>query len=301
MKKLRVGITCVGSLIAQGIIKSIRKSDLSQDIEMIGFEYFPGMIGSYWVDQTYLMPDILKENISEEDYLGVLIKHILDQQIRFLFVGMDFELPMMSRNKKRILSETGCDIIVSPIEVIRIADDKYLTFEFLKQHDLPHPKTRLPDQADDIAFPVIVKPRIGERSRNVFVVRNEEELRDRLARVPRPVIQEVVGTQDEEYTCGVLFLGGEVKTKIFLRRYLRDGNTNLAFHSSKIPRPIQDYVAKISQKLQPYGPCNFQLRLGQDGVPKLFEINARFSGTTYMRTLFGLNEVAYLLYLLSGE
>ena len=43
----------------------------------------------------------------------------------------------------------------------------------------------------------------------------------------------------------------------------------------------------------PYGPCNFQFRLDSFGIPRVFEINARFSGTTYMRTLSGFDEVAW--------
>jgi carbamoyl-phosphate synthase large subunit len=31
------------------------------------------------------------------------------------------------------------------------------------------------------------------------------------------------------------------------------------------------------------------------GVPKIFEINARHSGTTYIRSLYGFNEVEYIL------
>ena len=48
--------------------------------------------------------------------------------------------------------------------------------------------------------------------------------------------------------------------------------------------------------------CNFQLRLDSDGLPKLFEINARHSGTTYIRALYGFNEVEYILeYLLNNR
>jgi len=301
LKKIGVGVTCVGSLISQGIIKSIRQSDLKGEVELTGFEYFPDTIGSYWVERTYLMPDILKKGITEEEYLAVLKKHILDHGIRFLFIGMDFELPMMSRNRARIRQETGCDVISSSPEVIETADDKYLTFEFLKRHSLPFPRTWLPGEEEAIRYPAIVKPRTGERSRNVHLVKDAKDLREKLPTVGNPVIQEAVGTRDREYTCGILFLDEEVRTRIFLRRYLRDGNTSLAFHSPGTPDSVREYVEEIAKRLRPYGPCNFQLRLGEDGVPRLFEINARFSGTTYMRTLFGMNEVAFLLHYLMGE
>lgn len=42
--------------------------------------------------------------------------------------------------------------------------------------------------------------------------------------------------------------------------------------------------------MKAYGPANFQLRVGSDG-PAIFEINARFSGTTVMRALAVFYEV----------
>ncbi len=47
--------------------------------------------------------------------------------------------------------------------------------------------------------------------------------------------------------------------------------------------------------LKPFGACNFQLRLDSKGVPKIFEINSRHSGTTYIRSLFGYKEIEYII------
>ena len=81
MEKIVVGITCVGSLISQGIIKSIKNCDLVDKIYLIGFEYFPETIGSYWIDETYLMPDILKSKDYCEDYIIALMKNIKTHNI----------------------------------------------------------------------------------------------------------------------------------------------------------------------------------------------------------------------------
>ena len=53
-------------------------------------------------------------------------------------------------------------------------------------------------------------------------------------------------------------------------------------------------LKKITSKLEPYGPTNFQLKLTKKG-PVIFEINPRFSGTTHMRSLFGLNEIDIII------
>jgi carbamoyl-phosphate synthase large subunit len=300
-EKIVIGITCVGSLISQGIIKSINSSDLKEHTRLIGFEYFEGMVGSYWVERTHILPDILKPEVTEEAFFQALVGHIRHHGIRFLFIGMDFELPVMARHREEILEQTGCIVIVSSPEVIAIAEDKYRTYEFLAEHGLPCPETWKADERDSIVYPAVVKPRRGERSRGVQVVRGPDELEPALSGVRAPMIQQCVGTVDDEYTCAILFLDDSVQTFICMRRYLKDGNTSVAFHQPDYPEAIETYVTRIAEQLHPFGPCNLQVRLDGEGQPRLFEINARFSGTTFIRTLFGVNEVEYLIKKLSGK
>ena len=133
------------------------------------------------------------------------------------------------------------------------------------------------------------------------MVRNDGDLNDKLTKIKDPILQELVGDSIEEYTCGVIFFDHEVKEMIALKRELRDGNTYSACHSRSFPRSIYDYIRKIATKLEPYGACNFQLRIDGNGIPKLFEINARHSGTTHMRSLFGFREVEYIIGYVLGQ
>ena len=197
--------------------------------------------------------------------------------------------------KDIIQQETGCTVVVSSSDIIEIARDKHKTYQFLKDNNLYHPATWLPDQKHEILYPAIIKPRVGTHSRGVSIINDEFQLGKRASEIRNPMIQEVVGTEQNEYTCGVLFLDGKTETQICLQRYLRDGNTSIAYHHSDTPEIIYSYLKEITQKLQPFGPCNYQMRLDNDGTPKLFEINARFSGSIFMRTLFGLNEMEYLI------
>lgn len=72
-----------------------------------------------------------------------------------------------------------------------------------------------------------------------------------------------------------------------MRRILRDGDTYKAF---VVRDPmLEAFVMDVANRLQPFGPCNFQLRV-RDGVPYIFEFNGRCSGTTYCRALAGFNE-----------
>ena len=302
MDKRAIGITGTGSLIGQAIIKSVRASRLKDRVRMVGFDYFPETIGSYWVDTGYVWPDFLKKDVSEDMWLGRVIEDFRRENIQAVLIGTDLELRLFAKHKQLIERETSCRVVVSDPEVIRIADDKYLTFVFLKDHGLSFPETFLVEDLDRdrIRFPCVVKPRIGFRSLDVRVIGGWEELKSVIRGKKGFIVQELVGTPDREYTCGVVFLDGEVKESVILRRILKDGNTVTAYYDSKTPKVIGEYIQRIAINLKPYGSCNFQLRHGDDGVPKLFEINARHSGTTYFRALFGFNEVEYIISHLFG-
>ncbi|HBC87151.1 MAG TPA: ATP-dependent carboxylate-amine ligase [Lentisphaeria bacterium] len=300
MKKTSIGISAADSIVGHGIIKSLKKSDLRDSIRIVCFEYFEGTVASQWTEKTYMMPDILKSGVSRESYIEKLISSIKAEDIKILFVAIGFELEMMAASRDLIRKETGCEVIVSSPEVISIAEDKYETFRFLKANGLPYPLTWLPGEIDKAIYPAIVKPRTGTGSKGVYVVNSKDELLKRLSEIKNPVIQENIGTKDDEYTCGVIYLDDEVKTYICLKRYLKFGNTISAYHSKNAPSTIRPYIEKISHALKPFGPCNFQLRIDKDGNPKLFEINARFSGTTSMRPYFGINESEYMVKHLLG-
>ena len=242
------------------------------------------------------MPDILKVE-NQELWKNTIKQLIIQNQIKVLFVGVDFELIFFSEMKTEIKEQTGCEVIVSSSDVVNIGNDKYLTYKFLKEHDLNFPKTWLKSEIDDeeIKYPCIVKPRVGARSRGVYIVNSKLELISRLKQEPDAIVQEYIGTTETEYTCGVLCIQGQIIGSIALRRYLKEGNTHVAEYKQDYDAKIYKYIQKIAEYLKPEGSCNFQIRCNEEGEPYLFEINPRFSGTTYMRTLFGFKEVEYII------
>ena len=303
MGRIKVGVTGTGSLIGQAIIKSIKSSNMSKDIYMIGFDYFDDTVGALWVEKNYLLPDFFREEVTVEDWLEEIIEIIDFEGIEILFIGIDFELELFAKYKNTIELKTKCKIVVSSQDVIKIADDKYMTYEFLKEKGFYYPQTLLPEELEKekIDFPCFIKPRKGSRSRDAFIVMDSQQLNEALSVISSPIIQELIGNSEVEYTCGVIHLDNEVKGAIALRRELKDGNTMTASFCKDTPRIIYDYVCQVASELKPFGACNIQIRLDVNDIPKIFEINCRHSGTTYIRTLFGFNEVEYILSYLLGK
>jgi carbamoyl-phosphate synthase large subunit len=298
--KINIAVTGIGSLIGQAVIKSVQRSDLNDKINIIGFDYFKETVGSFWIAEKYILPDILKTGVTHREWLDAIVKVIIERNIKLLFVGVDFELPIFANHKEEIERETGAVVLVSSPEVVEIADDKFLTYEFLKNHGLFYPQSYLPEELDydKLNYPVIVKPRKGARSIGVHKVKDKNHLLNVIDEVNSPVIQECVGNDADEFTCGTIYLNNELKKIIVLRRSLKEGNTFISHYMNDFPEIITTYLKEVTECLKPFGACNFQLRLDENGLPKIFEINSRHSGTTYIRSLFGYKEIEYIINLL---
>ena len=282
-------ITGAGAVLGQGIIKSLRQSSL--DCTMVTADPNPLSSGLYWGDAAYRLP------FADDVAFGARIAELLDRERPdIVMVGTDVELSFFAAQRAQLEAAFDTKILVSDPRVIAIADDKLETCRFFEQAGLNPPPSASGDDPAAIAalveavgFPLIVKPRIGARSVGVSVANNRAELDDALAARTGLVVQECVGDPDREYTASVIVFDGAVQASIVMRRDLRDGNTYRAYIGDYVE--LNEAVRAFGAALQPYGPANFQFRLDKQGVPRVFEINGRFSGTTPLRAMVGFNEV----------
>lgn len=289
---MKVLVTGAGALLGQGIIRSLLEGELRA--EVVAVDPSDQAAGLYWVDRRYLIPFA-----TDPAYLERVEAVLARERPDAVMVGTDVELQLFAAHRERIEQTYGTHVIVSSPRVVGIADDKYATFRFLRDHGFAYPDSVLPEDTaalealiERVGFPLIAKPRVGARSVGVGIVRSREELRGALAGRAGLVVQECVGTDREEYTAGVLCFDGRCDASIVMRRDLRDGNTYRAF-VDHYPA-LNEQVSRMAEALAPYGPANFQFRLAGDQV-KVFEINGRFSGTTPLRMRAGFNEVELVL------
>ena len=278
-------VTGVGGIVGQQVLKSLAWSGH----RLIGVDASETAAGLYAVDRGYIVP-----GTRDPDYVDRLLEIAVAENARFLFAGLDMDLPLFAREADRFRRAGILPIISSPA-VVDLADDKLQTARFLQYHGLPSPRTV--DLAEgkplELPFPLVLKPRRGgSRSQGVVVVGSEEELRFRLDRIDTTnyVAQEFIA--GEEYTCGTITFDGRCYGAIAMRRTLRDGDTHKAFVVRDAG--IEALVRAAAELLNPFGPCNFQLRV-RSGKPYIFDINPRCSGTTHIRTLAGFNEPAMTL------
>jgi carbamoyl-phosphate synthase large subunit len=286
---VRVAVTGGGALLGQGILRALRFSDLKTYTIAVDVNRYSA--GLYWVDEAFLVPPA-----KSAGYLDSIYSLLARNRVDILLVGTDAELAKLAEASYDLEGKFGTRILVSSSEVIAIADDKYKTACFFVANGFSAPASALVSNREEVellidkfSFPLIVKPCVGARSYGVSVVNDRSSLEVAMAQVENGVVQECIGHDQQEYTASGLYFDGSCDAVIVMRRDLRDGNTYRAF-TVKDP-DLENLVKRWTEALRPFGPANFQFRIDKFGVPKVFEINGRFSGTTPLRARAGFNEV----------
>jgi len=292
LEQIRVMVTGAGSGVGQGIIKAL--NICKYDVEIYSADISPLNSALYRTDKSLLIP-----KVEEPKSLDSMLKIITSNKIDVVMVGSEFDLTFFSTHSKYIFSQTGAISIVSPIDTVKIADDKWLTAKFLAENDLPNAKSFISENIDEVCnkasewgFPVMVKARSGTSSRDVHIVSHMDELRDKWSSMLYPMLQQVIDIPSQElnneYTCSIFkTLQGTIIGPFFARRTLKGGTS---WHVEVRPfTQLTEILLEIGNKLDFNGSLNIQLMMGLDG-PIPFEINARFSGTTAIRAHFGFNE-----------
>lgn len=252
---------------------------------------------------------------SSPSYIDSLLKICKKEKVQAIATGSESELKQVSKNAK-VFEENGIKVLLNPWKVIERCTDKYALMNFLSSKGIPCPKYHLYENETDIdkieSYPVIIKPKIGGGSQNVYLAQDMNEAQffvDYLKKYGfEPLIQEYVGSHDEEFTIGVLYAdNGRLLTSIAMRKILGSGlSTRQIIINPKTKRrymvssgisqgliddfkEIRKSAERIAQVIEANGPVNIQCRKTDSGIIP-FEINPRFSGTTGPRSLVGYNE-----------
>lgn len=273
-------------------------------------------------DQSAVLP-----MASASNYMDKLYELIDKHQIKVLFHGCEPELKLFAKNRKEIESR-GVFLPINPTNVIDLCMDKEKTNERLINLGFDAPKYSVIHTNEDLKeidwFPVVVKPSIGGGgSANVYIAQNQNELNgiaEYLGLEKNKIkflIQEYVGTPDDEYTVGVLHdMNGVYINAIAVKREftgqlnMRMSVPNITGKSELGPKliissgishgtvgrfsEVTEQCKEIAHSIGAKGVINIQCRL-VDGVVKVFEINPRFSGTTSLRAMVGYNEPDVLI------
>ena len=306
---LNVLVTATGGGgVGNEILRALKFSYNKYNITAI--DSSPYSIGLFKTSSRYLAP-----KATSRKYIQFILQICIEKKINVVIPGSEIETYILAKNKK-LFEKNKILLLINSLQVIKLCQDKFLLNKFLESKKINCPHSFLYKNTNSlkqlINYPVIVKPRIGAGSRNVFLAHDKSETIFFANYIKKlggePLIQEYVGDSESEYTIGIIYAdGGNFITSIAMRRLLKNGLS--VRHITEDKKSGKKYVIstgisqgmfeeyeeicnegiKIAKLLNSNGPINIQCRKTKNGIIP-FEINPRFSGTTMLRSLAGLNE-----------
>lgn len=289
-------LSCIGR---RGYMAEWFREHLAPGDHIVGTSNTPWTPGLHACDRGVLMPDV-----GSPEYLPSLLDLCVSERISGLLSFLDIDVDVIANARDSFL-EIGVTPIVPEPFVSAVTLDKLENARFLARHGLPSPRTfaTLTDvwaalEEDDLDYPLVVKPRRGVASRDVFVASDEKQLRAFFGLRPDMIVQEQL--KGDEYGLDLLNdLDGRVVSVIVKRKVLmRGGETDQAettHHAAALA-----LGERLGNLLAHVGPLDVDLFVEGDDVT-ILEVNARFGGGYPCSHLAGAEFPRKILDMLRGE
>lgn len=290
-RKFNVLVMAAGSPLGQSIYKALTQSTLSLNLYRADISEMAA--GFYLNDNaaTNIILPLVKSDKYFDKFKKVIRKFNIEVIFPIISVEHDFFATHIDYFKSRDIK-----VITPEKSLYDLCNDKFLSMTYLKDKGIKTPDTELCEDNGRIDsflmrnnFPVVMKPRYGASSHNVFVVEDRKHLLAIADAFPQNyfVAQEFLPT-DEEYTVGVyISKDHSFKKSFIINRELKFG---LSYKGEVVVnKQISDYCLTICSTLGMSYSTNVQLKM-IGGEPCAFEINPRLSSTTAVRAHFGFNE-----------
>jgi carbamoyl-phosphate synthase large subunit len=311
---MNILLSCSGS---RNYLIDFFKTALAGNGQVFVCDSNPDAVSVQEADHAFILP-----RSSHPQYFDRLLAICQQDQIGLLISLNDLELPLLAAQRDRFLA-IGTIPLISDPTAIDICFDKWKTYQFLKQHNIPAPKTyrSLADALEaitigELKFPLVVKPRWGSASIGIEFPQDSEELelayrlvRKRLTRTilagassldpDRSVLiqERIVG---EEYGLDIINNLDARYVTTFAKRKLsmRGGETDRAVTLDN-PQLIE-IGEKIGRNLQHIGNLDCDVLSGPQGYCVL-ELNPRFGGGYPFSHMAGADLPAALIAWATGK
>lgn len=237
--------------------------------------------------------------IYSDEYIPFLLNYCKKENINAIIPLFDIDIPVLARNRERF-EQMGVRLIVSDIKIAEICNDKWLTYQFLKENGFEAPQTfcelqKVYDALENkkISFPLMIKPRWGMGSIDIYEAENEEELEVLFKKAKREVFnsylkyesgidagrcviiqQKITG---QEYGIdNINDLDGHYRSTVIRKKIsMRSGETDCA---EIVEEPvIRETAQRLASLTKHIGNMDVDMFVEDDKVYVL-EMNARFGG-----------------------
>ncbi len=282
-----MAVSAAGSPLGQSIYKALRTSNLDIDIYMTDISHTAAGFFLNKKEKNTILPLVNSKEYKEAFFSFLQEKNI---QVFFPTITQDY---VFIDNYRDEIKKIGVLIGGAGYSTYELCNDKFFCFEKLRIGGIKIPKTFLVNHSEihhlKLEFPVILKPRFGASSNDIFKVESMEKLTALLLCFPEGYFigQEYMSDLDE-YTIGVYrSLDKSIERAFVIKRELKFG---LSYKGEVLDsNEIANYALEVCRTLGTEFSANVQLKI-HNGEPYAFEVNPRLSSTTSVRAKFGFNE-----------
>lgn len=231
--------------------------------------------------------------VTEKGYIDILLNLCIENCVRVIIPTIDTELLILSEYKQ-VFQSNGIEPIVSDLDFIQVCRDKRNTGTYLCELGI-----RIPAPIDKHypIFPLFAKPYDGSLSKDLYVIRNKEELTLDILNHPKLIFMEYIDKNEyKEFTVD-MYYGRDHRVKSIVPRErleVRAGEINKGYTRKKY---LVDFLNKRMGYLNGVVGCiciQLFYREHDDDVVGI-EINPRFGGGYPLSFYSGANFPEYIL------
>ncbi|ERI90850.1 ATP-grasp domain protein [Clostridiales bacterium oral taxon 876 str. F0540] len=239
----------------------------------------------YPIDRLYI-DDLY---ITNDNFIPKFNKIIKKFSIDFIIPTHDTIATFLLENSNKI----NAKLICSAYETAKIAENKELTYEILKDMYF-YPKVFL-NSSEVTKYPVFLKPFIGAGGKGTFIAYNKQELDDIMKKKTNLLISEYLPGVEYTVDCftnrygELLFVGPRTRERITI---------GITFRSERAENneEFEKIANEINSRFNLRGAWFFQVKEDEQGKLKFMEFSVRQSGTMAFYRQLGVNFAALALF-----
>lgn len=276
------------------------KKEISSSGQVIATDASSLSPAIYEADKFYIVPPI-----TEFGYIDRILEICQTERIDGILSLIDPELSLLAKNEKRFKT-VGTTVIGSSYDLCEMSLEKMRMYEWLKEHHYKCARSWLDKEkfykaviAQEITYPVFVKPNKGSASINISTVYDKETVDCLFSHENDLMIQEYLNGQEIGADVYIDMISGEV-VSIFTKKKIkmRAGETDKAvsFKNQALFSLVEKFVLEAGYR----GQIDIDI-FEINGEYYISEVNPRFGGGYPHAYESGCNHIRYILNNLCGK
>lgn len=290
MKKINILVTAVGGDIGSNIINILTKQkniNINININIIGTDISKFVFCYEYLDTFYKISKASSNNY-KKDILNIITNNSID-----IIIPVSENEILWFNDNINIFNKLNIKVLINNKNIIDSFFDKFKTSIVLNNILVKTPKTYLfHTYNNNLEFPIILKSKYSIFSKEIYIIKEQTQLsylKQLIKNKENYIIQEYIGTIDEEYTTCIYKYQEKIKIITFKRKLDYGMTTFATIVDEKI---LYNYANKIAKSINLNGSINIQSRK-YNGDFYIFEINPRFSSTIYIRDKFNFSDLLW--------